>query len=187
MATQKNNVVTHGLSGKIGDLLIFRQRSGKTVVAKVAEQSKTVSEKQLAQRKRFQQAIVYAKVAVEMPETGEQYKDAAKKRRGVTAMNVAVADFLSAPNVESIDLSNYSGKAGERIEVVVSDDFAVKTVQVQIINPDGTTVEEGEAVNSAGSLWTYTCTQENESLDGDKIVVSVTDLPGNVTKEEEVI
>ena len=34
MAKQTNNVVTHGLSGKVGDLLVFRQRAGKTVVGK---------------------------------------------------------------------------------------------------------------------------------------------------------
>ena len=33
MAKQKNNVVTHGLSGNVGDLLIFRQTSTGTVVA----------------------------------------------------------------------------------------------------------------------------------------------------------
>ncbi|MDR1154600.1 MAG: hypothetical protein LBL04_07795, partial [Bacteroidales bacterium] len=63
MAKQKGNVVTHGLSGKIGDLLVFRQKDGQTIVSKVPEQPKTVSEKQMEQRKRFQQATIYAKIA----------------------------------------------------------------------------------------------------------------------------
>jgi hypothetical protein len=33
MAKSKNNAVTRGLSGKAGDLLVFRRRDGKTVVA----------------------------------------------------------------------------------------------------------------------------------------------------------
>jgi hypothetical protein len=33
MAKSRNNVVTHGLSGLIGDLLVFRQRANKTIVA----------------------------------------------------------------------------------------------------------------------------------------------------------
>jgi hypothetical protein len=41
MAKQSGNVVTFGLSGKVGDLLIFRQVDGKTVVSKVPEQPKT--------------------------------------------------------------------------------------------------------------------------------------------------
>jgi hypothetical protein len=31
MAKQRGNVVTHGLSGKIGGLLVFRQRAGQTI------------------------------------------------------------------------------------------------------------------------------------------------------------
>jgi hypothetical protein len=68
MAKQKNNVVTYGLSGKIGDLLIFRRINGKTVISKTPERSKTVTEKQTATRKRFRQVTFYAKAAVANPE-----------------------------------------------------------------------------------------------------------------------
>jgi hypothetical protein len=44
MAKQERNVVTYGLSGKIGDLLVFRQRDGKTIVSKVPQMSKAPSE-----------------------------------------------------------------------------------------------------------------------------------------------
>ena len=40
MAKQTNNVITHGLSGKVGDLLVFRQRAGKTVIAKASPKRK---------------------------------------------------------------------------------------------------------------------------------------------------
>ncbi|SDF09761.1 hypothetical protein SAMN05421825_1031 [Epilithonimonas hungarica] len=33
MAESKNNIITHGLSGKVGDLIVFRQRSGDTIVS----------------------------------------------------------------------------------------------------------------------------------------------------------
>ncbi|MDR3297292.1 MAG: hypothetical protein LBS94_03555, partial [Prevotellaceae bacterium] len=79
MATSKNNVVTHGLSGKIGDLLVFRQMGGKTIVSKVPEKSNVVSDKQVAHRKRFQQAVIYAQGAVADPETKGLYEAAAKK------------------------------------------------------------------------------------------------------------
>ena len=35
MAKSENNIITHGLSGKIGDLLVFKQVNGKTIVSKV--------------------------------------------------------------------------------------------------------------------------------------------------------
>jgi hypothetical protein len=46
-------------------------------------------------------------------------------------------------------------------------------------------VEEGEAVQGAGKVWVYTAVQNNENLDGDKIVITVSDLPGNVVSEEQ--
>jgi hypothetical protein len=51
--------VTHGLSGKVGDLLVFRQRDGKTVVSTVPHACGKVSDAQLAHRRRFQHAAVY--------------------------------------------------------------------------------------------------------------------------------
>jgi len=33
MAQSKNNIITHGLSGKVGDLIVFRSWNGKTIVA----------------------------------------------------------------------------------------------------------------------------------------------------------
>jgi hypothetical protein len=188
MAKQKGNVVTHGLSGKIGDLLVFRQRDGKTVVSKIPEQPKTVSEKQKKQRLRFQQATVYAKIALEAPETKELYsaKAKAKKRSGTTAYHVAIADYLNAPDIHDINISGYTGAAGDEIRIVASDDFAVVSVHVRISNADGSTVEEGYAVNSAGNLWIYTTTANSESSDGNKIVVSASDMPGNITSKSIV-
>jgi hypothetical protein len=186
MAKSRNNVVTHGLSGKIADLLIFRQVRGQTIVSKVAEQPKTASEKQTEHRKRFQQAVLYAKAAIISPETEKLYSLAAKKEKRL-ALNVAVADFFDAPDIENIDLREYSGNTGDKIHVTVSDDFAVKSVSVRIINADGSLLEEGNAVQSTGNLWIYTATQNNESLDGDKILIAASDLPGNVTQEEQEI
>jgi hypothetical protein len=185
MAKQKNNVVTYGLSGKIGDLLVFRQRDGKTIVSKVPEHSKTVTEKQAVHRKLFQSAVIYAKAAVTSPETGELYKTAAKKKKH--PFLVAVADFFNAPDIYQVDLNGYTGNVGDEIRVVVSDDFAVKSVYVQINNADGSLVEEGEAVKNAGDWWIYTATKNNENLEGDRIVIEASDLPGNVTRKEQEV
>ncbi|MDR1551916.1 MAG: hypothetical protein LBS69_00415 [Prevotellaceae bacterium] len=187
MAKQKGNVVTYGLSGKIGDLLIFRQRDGKTIVSKIPEQPKTASEKQSQQRKRFQQATIYARAAVAGSQTKELYDAAAKKKQGITAYNVAVADFFNAPNIEIVDLSAYTGAVGDEIRIIVTDDFAVKSVHVQINNVDGTLVEAGYATGNAGNIWIYAATQNNESLNGDKIVITASDLPGNITGETRSI
>ncbi|MDR2026182.1 MAG: hypothetical protein LBQ01_01320 [Prevotellaceae bacterium] len=187
MAKSKNNVVTYGLSGKVGDMLIFRQVDGKTVVSKIPERTKELSEKQIEHQHRFKRAVIYGKTAAETPGTKEIYEAVAAKRKK-TPFIVAVADFFNAPEIENIDLSNYTGTPGDTIKVTVTDDVTVKSVSVSIINADGSTVEEGSAVaDASGYVWTYTAVQNNDNLEGDKIVVAVSDLPGNLTEESKTV
>ncbi len=182
MAKSKNNVVTHGLSGTIGDMLIFRQKGGKTIVATKSEKPRKLPEIQKEQMRRFQHAALYAKAA----QVSEEYKSAATKEK--TAYIIAVADFLKAPSIEQVDLSAYTGQPGNTIRIRVIDDFAVKTVIVRITNGDGSLVEEGEAHPDAINFeWIYTATASNSSLDGDKIEIFASDTPGNVTQEEYML
>ena len=182
MAKQTNNVVTHGLSGKVGDLLVFRQRAGKTVVSKAPLKRKVTTEGQKEQQRKFQRAVLYAKSVLADPGMGAAYNQAAKK--GQTGYNVAVADFFHAPDIQNIDISSYTGQPGDLIRIEVSDDFSVKEVKLTITNADGTLVEEGFAAPDAiGYLWKYTATATNDSLDGDKIEITVSDLPGNVAQK----
>ena len=182
MAKQSNNVVTHGLSGKIGDLLVFRQRAGQTVVAKAPPKRTSSTEQQKEHQHRFQRAVLYAKSVVADPEMKSAYDQAAKKGR--TGYNVAIADFFQAPDIHNIDVSGYTGNPGDVIRVQVSDNFLVKEVKISITNADGSLVEAGEATPDAvGYVWTYTATSSNESLEGDRIEITASDLPGNVTQD----
>jgi len=58
----------------------------------------------------------------------------------------AAPDFFHAPNIDEIDLKEYSGAVGETIRVRVTDDFRVEQVQVSIVNSDGSLVEQGDAI-----------------------------------------
>lgn len=183
MAKSKNNVVTHGLSGKVGDLLVFRRHGNQTVVAKIPQSKNKATESQLENRRRFQQAVLYATSKLADPATKDSYQAAAKGTQ--TAYNVAIADFFNAPDIHEIDLSGYNGQPGDTIRVFVSDDFMVKEVRVTINNQDGSEVENGLATpDTKGRLWTYTVTQTNETVVGDRIVVTASDMPGNVALDE---
>ena len=52
-------------------------------------------------------------------------------------MNVAVADFFHAPEIEEVDLEGYSGKTGELIRVKARDDVQVTRVAVLISDAAG--------------------------------------------------
>lgn len=187
MAKVGDNIVTTGLSGKLGNLIVFRNRAGKTIVSKAPKKKQTEwSEAQEKHRLRFQEAVLYAKNAIANPTTKEAYQAAAKD--GETAYNVAVADFLNAPYINEIDVSKYNGQPGSYIQVRAVDDFKVAEVSVIILNDDGTEVEQGLAVQQTGNIWwRYTTTATNESLAGDKIIIRVSDIPGNLTEQEKEV
>lgn len=187
MAESKNNILVHGFSGKLGNLLVFRQKGDKTIIATAPRKySGQPSESQLKNRERFQEAVVYAQRAIADPDAKAAYKE--KAQSGQTAYNLAFADFFKAPDISEINISNYNGKKGDTIIITVADDFVVKKVTVTILNADGTEVESGEAQSFlAGRQWLYTAQADNASLEGDKIIIKAYDVPGNVTEEEKVL
>ncbi|GJQ04835.1 hypothetical protein [Capnocytophaga canimorsus] len=182
MAQSKNNIVTHGLSGKVGDILVFSQRNGKTIVSKAPKKRKGEdSEKQKQQQAKFQQAVLYGKAVL-----ADDNQKAMYEKEGKKAYNVAVADLLNAPKIESINVSNYKGNTGDTIVIRATDDFKVVSVRVIIQNADGSLVEEGEAVLQ-GIDWIYTATTQNPDLSGDKIIIQASDIPANVTEKTEIL
>jgi hypothetical protein len=185
---KKMNVVTHGLSGKVGDILIFSQRNGRTVVSQVAHRTAKPTDKQKKRQNLFRKAAEFAKRIIRS-EKGQVYRDAAKeakaKKKGLTAYNIAFADFMHIPNIEKVDLSTYEGKTGDEIRIEATDDFAVESVHVQITDADGSVIEEGNAVmDDESGIWIYTATTDNTSSEGNKVVIVASDLPGNLTTEE---
>lgn len=185
MAKSKNNIVTHGLSGRI-DELVFRQRFGQTVVTTHHRSSRKPSDAQLNLRSRFRQAAAYAKAAVSDGATKLFYSLRAKE--GQTAYNVALADFFSAPEIGEIDTSAYNGSIGSRITVPVTDDGKVVSVKVKIQKGDGSTIEEGEALlQSNGLYWMFIARALNNSLAGSIITVSATDLPNHSSLKQAIL
>ena len=188
MAQSRKNITTEGLSGKVGNF-VFRHRKSddKIFVSRTPAGSQDEPSKaRKAVQRKFQRAIAYGKSAIADPATKALY--AAKATEGRSVFNVAVADFFNTPQIEKIELGNYSGAIGSTITITVTDDFAVSSVHVKIENMDGSLVEEGEATpGTLGMDWVYTATVTNESLAGDKITVTAFDMPGNTGKQENVI
>ncbi len=188
MAKSKNNVITHGLSGLIGDLLVFRQRANKTIVADRPKPfSKPPTVVQLGIQDRFKKAALYAKTAILDPLVKAAYQAAALL--GQSAYNRAFKDYQLAPEFdEEVNLSNYTGAIGDEISVSVIDDFRVSGVKVQIMKPDASLLEEGDAVQSVNGLdWIYTATAVNADVPGSTIIFTASDLPGNRTVLEKVL
>ena len=178
MAKSNNNVITHGLSGKVGEIIVFSQRGGKTIISKAPKKrTGEPSPKAKAQQEKFQQAVIYGKSIINDPTKKEQYSV-----EGKSAFNVAVADLLNAPKIQEINLSAYHGNIGDIIVIRAYDDFKIISLVVSILNDDGSLVEQGNALNNNGPIWVYTATAKNDNLLGDKIIVRATDIPDNVSE-----
>ena len=186
MAESKDNVITKGASGKFADLLVFTQRYGRTFLGKVPVNGGKPSVNQLAVREKFLKAVKYARQTMQDPAIKPLYSERAGN--GITAFNLAIVDYFSAPEIDEINTSAYTGAVGSKIEVKASDDTKVTGVRMSIYDPAGNTVEEGDAVQDpANGHWFYTATAANAVLAGTKISASAKDLPGNETKAEKVL
>ena len=187
MADVKLNALIDGLSGRVGKNVVMRQREGRTFLTSRPKGSATVSEKQQAQRDRFQQAVGYSKNVLLIPAIKAEYEVMAKRQAFISPFTAAVTDYLTEPKIVGLDVSGYKGVAGNPLVVHSSVDYKLISVTVTLQQPDGTLVESGEAASSGTRLeWVYVATQNVASLAGLKLTVTATDRPGNVVTKEQV-
>ena len=179
MARVKKNVLTQGLSGKLGKQLVFRQVGERTIVASLpGPWVKPFTEPQQVHHQQFKEAIKYAKSVIADPEKKAGYKAAAIN--GMSAFNFAVSDYMNLPVILELDLSGYTGEIGSSIRIKAIDNFKVVSVSVSIFKADDTLVETGQAIRSSNGLdWFYTSAYQNTEMKGGKIVATVTDTPGH--------
>lgn len=187
MAQSTDNIVTFGMRGLVGRLLVFKQFFGRTIVAKRPKKTEipfTADQQQV--QTRFAEAATYAKAAIQDPGVKSAYEAAAKP--GQTAYNIAFADYFKAPVLSLPDISEYTGQAGEQSSIRAKDNFLVSSVKVSIVKPDGTPVEAGEAeIITNGLDWAYSSKMINDTPTGSKIIFTASDLPGNTTSLEVVV
>jgi hypothetical protein len=183
MAISQRNVITHGLSGKIGDLLVFRNQNGKTIVGKVPVRSTVApTAKQEAVKDRFKLASKFAKQAMLDDTLLSFYRAASKK--GQRPFNAAFSDFFVAPTISN-PIGVYAGQIGDLLSVNAIDNFEVKEVTLQIYQADGTLIEQGNALLQIdGVKWSYTVKSNFASLAGCKLLWSAADWAGNATELE---
>jgi hypothetical protein len=156
---------------------------GKTVFSVMPPERRSIKKqkpKERANWERFQEATMYAKLCMQKPETKALYETGITENKNA-ANRVAVSDYLNAPKVHYIRTFAYKGNIGDTIMIKATDDFMVTKVEVEIVTPDGKTLEKGQAVRNArrAHMWRYTATMKNENVVGTKIKVTAEDRPGN--------
>ena len=185
MARVRKNVLLEGLAGMVGGQLVFkRDKAGRTIVTNRPhfDEDRKFSASQLTQQARFREAMAYAK---EASQTQAVY---AEKAAGTskTAYNVAVADWFHMPEVGEIDLSGYTGAAGEVIRARVTDDVAVAQVTIVIATSAGEVVEQGRMNHEQGVWYAYTTTAGCPAGPA-RVMVTGLDLPGHAGRGEAML
>ena len=172
MAKVRDNPITQGLSGKLGRRLFFRRmRNGMTLLCRVPDFSNRVfSQGQLTHQSRFQQASAYARVAAK---THPIYTELAQQRLQ-PAYNLALSDWFHAPVIHEVS------RQAACIRVNATDNVQVAKVLITILNEQGETLEQGEAVQANDLWWEF---ETAAPIEG-KIIVEAFDLAGNRTKRE---
>ena len=95
---------------------------------------------------------------------------------------------MKKPQIDFIDAGEYSGRAGQAIRVKARDNYMIKTILITIINVLGVEVESRLIPYTANLLvMEYKTLEPNPEWKGGRVVVRITDSPGNVTESFRVL
>lgn len=182
-----NNDLVMGSSGRFGNQLVYRQRGGKTIIARrPKKKSVPATALQLEIQELFAEAVLYAKTVITDEVKKAIYQ--AKVKTNQSAYLLALSDFLRAPKIRKYNVSDYTGQIGDQISIRVFDDFKVEWVKLIIKDSADSTIEEGAAVLSGNMVdWIYTATATNPTLAGTKLIISAADMPGNISTQEVIL
>lgn len=175
MAVMKGNVMMVGVSGRIGDI-VFRQAGGKTIISKRPVVKARPTERQLAQRLRFEEAARFASTAIENPKMFSSYQQMAKRQHRTSAYQAALTDHLTQPEIGSV-LATYNGNVGDVISIKGKVRYKITGITMSILAVDGSLIESGEA-KANGAAWRYTVTVANKDVTGCKVVLVARDRQG---------
>jgi hypothetical protein len=96
------NALLHGLSGKFGDVIVFKTMRGRTFATKPAVQPTVQSAQQKENRSRFRLASQWAKSVLLDPERKAYYRKKAHKLKLPNAYTAAVADYMRPVRVTKV-------------------------------------------------------------------------------------
>lgn len=92
MASVRKSIILKGISGRVGDIVIKQYRSG-TVITKVPDMSGILPTKsQKKNRRRFSDAVKFAKSIVADPDEHAAWKS--KTRKGTSVYHAAMRAYL---------------------------------------------------------------------------------------------
>ena len=155
MAKAILNPTLTGIRGRLSSF-VYRQQNGQTVILPHTVPKDRPSKAQKANRNRFSEAKDYAKAVLADPLRRACYRRLAAERK-CPSNALLIANFLTPPTIELVELSEYQGRVGDRIRVVAQDPIEVVSVTVTLrLASTGKVLESGGATRDR-DVWVYRC------------------------------
>lgn len=188
MAQVKDNIVTEGFSGKLANKIVFRQVGNRTIVTKRPRFSEVISEGQAAHRQRFKSAAAYAKAKMLDPTEKAAYAELGKQYELTSAFAAAVGDYLTPPDIDTINTEKYAGHVGDVILITSTNSLKITSLKVSIILPGNDVLETGDAAFSpADAAWKYVATVASAIEPGTVVRAVATDKPRHTVMKEKAL
>ena len=175
MSKTRRNALTKNFSGKFGDQMVYRNRDGVTTLGLMPKKNNNPpTESQLSTRRKFKMASRWAKQVLQDTEVLAEYIALAKGLK--TPYIMAMTNYLRPPEIVQIIAMEYTGAVGDKINVIATDDFKVTSVKMNLSDPSGNLIEQGNCQEDlASDCWVYTATTAVLDLTGVVITATASD------------
>ena len=178
------------LSGDVAGFVYRQQSDGSVVVAKrtLPDPNREFSEAQTEQMQKFKEASARYRRLLQDENTHAAYKKLLAERGSKGRLRaLVIGDILKAPEVSTIDLTNYQGEVGNTIRVIAEDSVGISGLSLSIFDVTDTQVIESAEMPMNGQIngtveWMYTTTANVTAGHQLEIRVTAHDLAGNMSE-----
>src|SRR5688572_18839379 len=101
MTKIKNNPLLKGLSGMLGDVVVYRESKGQMIMSNRPKKPEVPTSHQIKTKSRFMMAVQYAKGQMQDPDAKAEYQMAVTNKV-ISAYGVAMADYLKGPEITEV-------------------------------------------------------------------------------------
>jgi hypothetical protein len=132
MAEMEGNMLFYGVSGKIGDFVIKKLKSGKQVITRAPKSKNNwaATPKQAVCRKKIKLADDYAEIVLADPKLTAYYQPHVKV--DLTVRNLAVRDFMMLPRIVDYTLEREEGTDEIFIKLEFAENKLIYTLVVTL-------------------------------------------------------
>jgi hypothetical protein len=181
MAVSKNNVITHGASGMLGGVLVFRSRNGKTFICNRPKKPTKESPVQKENRTKFKRATAFAKQMMLDPAKKAEYWEIAQRLSLPNAYTAAITEYMRKPEIVEVGISKDTENTSGKITIEArKKGFEIELVEVIITDQEGKIIEKGKARKVDDTNWSYTSLISLDNKNRLNIRVNAKDRTGGV-------